>query len=41
MSNQDKAIQLKELVSLICEVIPMVVSIIKEIILAIKDLKTV
>lgn len=41
MTLQDKAMEIKQLVTLICEVIPIVVSIIKEVLLAIKDVKTI
>ena len=39
MSIQDKVTEIKKLINLICETIPILVSIIKEIILVVKELK--
>lgn len=41
MSVNEKAIEIRNLVALVCEVIPAIVSIVKEIIIAIKDIKAV
>ena len=41
MSISDKVAEIKKLINLICETIPILVSIIKEIIIVVKDLKTV
>ena len=39
MSIQDKVTEIKKLINLICETIPILVGIIKEIILVVKELK--
>ena len=39
MSIQEKVTEIKKLITLICETIPILVSIIKEIILVVKELK--
>lgn len=41
MSIQDKITEIKKLINLICESIPILLTIIKEIIAVVKDLKTV
>lgn len=41
MSIQDKITEIKKLINLICEAVPILLTIIKEIIAVVKDLKTV
>lgn len=41
MSVTDKIQEIKRIITLVCDVIPAIVSVIKEIIIVIKDLKTV
>lgn len=41
MTIQDKVLQIKEIVTLVCNVLPEIIGLIKEIVLAIKDMKTV
>lgn len=41
MSLQEKVINVKAIINLVCEVIPALVSIIKEVIIALKEIKTV
>lgn len=41
MSISDKGIEIKKIVSLVCEIIPMIIQIVKEVIVTIKELQTV
>lgn len=41
MSVSDKIAEIKKIVQLICEVLPVIVDLIKEVILTIKEVKTV
>lgn len=39
MSLEEKALEVKKLIELVCQTIPILVSIIKEIIIVVRDLK--
>lgn len=41
MSLQDKVSYIKQLINLVCEVIPVVVSLIKEIVVTVQKIQTV
>lgn len=41
MSVSDKITEIKKVIQLVCETLPVIVDLIKEIILTIKDVKTV
>lgn len=41
MSVSDKITEIKKIIQLVCETLPVIVELIKEIVLTIKDVKTV
>ena len=41
MSVNEKVITIKQVISLVCEILPQIVSLVKEIVVAIKELQTV
>lgn len=41
MSISEKVVELKKIVSMICEILPVIASVIKEVLVIVKDIKTV
>lgn len=41
MTIAEKAVEIKKVISMICDLLPVVVNVIKEVIILLKDLKTV
>lgn len=41
MSIAEKAIEIKKVITMICDLLPVLVNVVKEVILLLKDIKTV
>ena len=41
MSINEKVVTIKQIISLVCEILPQIVSLIKEVVISIKELQTV